>query len=456
MRWIALAALTFAGLNVFAKPCGVFNRAGETLSRDGDQAMYVYFRNGWQNMVVNPAFKGNAKDFALCMALPSIPEFRMEKAEFFKELREFTSQNAVPSPGSGTKRGGGEQNAPQPEVVVVKTEVSGAYKAVTLKATAVKALTDWLDENQYRYNEAAAAVFEEYVKKNWFFVAVKVIREDTAKEFDGRLRPMGLRFPTSEPVIWTRFTTLNPGGLTINLYVVTDSPMFIGEIPTTFQNSWPNSRWNGKGSADYPVTRIFTSELRREALARYSHMTRVLDEDVWSDLGTEKRLEKVKQAEADPARFAEQTRPRYERLWLTRFMGHAPAESLANELNFVPEKATTKEAAARLITVLKRNSSDRTGKRKAIDALRASTVQVDPSSLITELKTEDAPILGAVAETIGALNLKSAVPALIDAMEKTDDFFARAAIRDALVSITGQRFKLTESGQYREWWERNK
>jgi hypothetical protein len=267
---------------------------------------------------------------------------------------------------------------------------------------------------------------------------------------------MSLRFKADEPVIWTRFSALNPGGMTMNLYLVTDSPMFIGEIPTTFQNGFPNTRWNGRKSADYPVTRVFTGELDRSKLAKYPNIARILDEDVWSDAKDDERHEMMKLNETDPERFARQTAPRYRGLWMTRFMGHAPQESLSKELNFVPEKASSKQAAARLATVLRRNASLAEGKRKAIECLRASEAHIDFAALTSELSGPDADIRRAFAEALGALARKSTAPALIDAMEREEDFFARAALRDALAVISGERHKLTEAGKYRQWWEKNR
>jgi len=461
MKWISLATLgllSAAAMDGLAQPCSMFNRRAETLSRDGDQAMYAYFRKGWQSIVVYPAFKGDAKDFALCMMLPSVPEFRMEKAELFNELRQHTAERSERGFNSAqSAKGGPRGNDPEPEVVVVKTEVSGAYKSVTLKATAVKALTDWLDENQYQYGPAALAAFEEYSKVGWFFVAVKIIREDQAKGFDGRLRPMGMRFETPEPVIWTRLTALNPNGMTMNLYLITDSPMFIGEFPSTWQNSLPvMGRWQGKGNADFPVTRVFTGQVSRPEILKHKHLIRVLDEDVWMDAGPEKRDEMKRLREVSEERFAELTSPLYKGLWLTRFMGYAPSETLANKIHFTAEKAWDKLSAATQMSVLKRNASNAAGRRKALDAIRASAEHADVAAISAELGGSDDGVRRAVAEALGFLSAKAAVPALIDAMEKEEDFFARAAMRDALTAITGESHRMTEAAKYREWWNRNK
>jgi hypothetical protein len=458
MRWLAFAAILALGaasLDVFGEACTTFHRINATLLREGDQAMYVYYRNGWESIALYPGFRGDVKDFGLCMALPSIPDFRMEKPELFAELRQFTAEKA--------NRGGQESAGPdekegghRPEIEIVKVQVSGNYKAVTLKAKAVKALTDWLDENQYQYGQEAIAVFEEYVKKDWFFVAVKIIREDDAKDFDGRLRPMGLRFKAAEPVIWTRFSALNPGGMTMNLYVVADSPIFIGEIPTTYETSRTPGGWNGRGSANYPVTRVFTARLKRAELLPHPNLSRVLDEDVWLDADPKRSQEVMKIRDRAPERFDELTAPRYEGLWMTRFMGHAPQESLAKEINFVPETAWDESGAQRLLNVLKRTSSDAAGRRKSVRCLKSSAKHAPIPSMVSELTSPEAGIRRAIAEALGAIAPKSAVPSLVDAMEKEEDFFARAAMRDALAATTGERFKLTEASKYREWWEKNK
>jgi hypothetical protein len=458
MKWMALAALALLAVpakTLLGEACATFYRANDTLRREGDQAMYVFYRNGWQSIVLQAAFRGDVKDFAVCMALPSVPEFQMEKAEFFSEFREYTALNF-------RKEGGAESAGPdgddkgESEVKVVKVQVSGAYKAVTLKATAAKALCEWLDENGYHYDRNAVGVFEEYAQKGWFFVTVKVIREDEAKEFDGRLRPMALRFKTAEPVIWTRFSALNPGGMTMNLYVVADSPFFVGEFPSTYTTRLPAQRWDGRGSASYPVTRVFSSSIQRANVARFPNLSRVIDQDVWLPEPQETRDAMAKLLKEDPAEYARKTAPRYEGLWITRFMGHASQEMLSRQIHFVPEKAWDRTAALGLSDTLKRMCHDADAREKIIECLKSSAAHVEADRLTGELSSPETGLRRAFAEAIGALKLKPCVPALIDAMDKEENYFSKTAMRDALAAITGQRHKITEAAKYREWWEKNR
>jgi HEAT repeat protein len=133
---------------------------------------------------------------------------------------------------------------------------------------------------------------------------------------------------------------------------------------------------------------------------------------------------------------------------------------LAKEIHFAPEKAWDKRGAAKLVRVLARNFHDKVGKEKALACIRESREYVETETVAEALKdylaSAEIGLRRGAAETLGELGGKPAVPSLIEAMDKEDDFFVRTAMRDALTKITGERYKLTEAQKYREWWGKNK
>ena len=59
-------------------------------------------------------------------------------------------------------------------VTVIREEIVGMFQAAILQATSADDLTQWLNDNDYKFDPADAKVLGDYVAKNWFFVAMKL------------------------------------------------------------------------------------------------------------------------------------------------------------------------------------------------------------------------------------------------------------------------------------------
>lgn len=94
--------------------------------------------------------------------------------------------------GSG---GDGSAGGAPPEVL---DQVQlGPVQATTLAADDATGLTEWLDENGYEIRDEIAAGLEEYVAKDWYFVALKLTSE---APIDGMLDPVVFTFDSDELV----------------------------------------------------------------------------------------------------------------------------------------------------------------------------------------------------------------------------------------------------------------
>ena len=114
------------------------------------------------------------------------------------------------------------------------------------------ALKKWLTDNEYQYPDGMEEVTEEYIAERWCFVAVKTKvgrkagaepqagqRElDTGKSegsvFDGAVQGMGFRFPSDRLVVPMRLSAFNEGELRNIVYLVTDAPKRIRNIPEEY------------------------------------------------------------------------------------------------------------------------------------------------------------------------------------------------------------------------------
>ncbi len=140
-------------------------------------------------------FEGDAHDFGILVPVPAEPRLATVGANVFNEA-SFLTQPITRQSSSGcgcneeTQFNDGPffnrvafDDAASVEsgsggVTVVYEQFVGMYQAVVLQATDAGDLTDWLNDNNYHFNPDDSGILQDYVTRNWFFVAMKL---DTAK-----------------------------------------------------------------------------------------------------------------------------------------------------------------------------------------------------------------------------------------------------------------------------------
>ena len=162
-----------------------------------------------------------------------------------KMLRRFSAPAAAAQDGAEAPM----EVLKKEEVRVIKKEAVGMYEVAVLAAGSAKALKKWMDQNGFKYPNGMDKVTEEYITDNWCFVAVKTkvaekdgvnpkpgqrgvdSKMEKGSSFDGFVQAMGFRFKTDELVVPMRLSTFNAGELRNVVYVLTDSPQKINNIP---------------------------------------------------------------------------------------------------------------------------------------------------------------------------------------------------------------------------------
>lgn len=114
-------------------------------------------------------------------------------------------------------------------VDLLNAETVGIYDVKVIKGENAGAVTQWLSDNGFGFNEKDSRVFEQYVKKGWCFVAAK-IRGDadpnsTETVSEGLAAPLILRFAAKEAVYPMALTGTTQSDTTILLYVFSDHKM---------------------------------------------------------------------------------------------------------------------------------------------------------------------------------------------------------------------------------------
>ena len=267
---IALVAMCGSSLN--ADPCGmvppIYTGNIAPIARIGLQQTYVFYKDGIESIVIRPRFQGNVDNFGMLIPFPTAPELRKVPDGIFEHLDNAIDPPEVvvdlrrwgPANGGGGFGGGGAPGAmafrssaiAKDEVQVLKEEAVGMYEVAVLAAGSADALKKWLEEHKFQYPEGMDDVTEEYVKSRWCFVAVKTkvgqkggadpvagqrkinTQLPDGSVFDGHVQGMGFRFPSDRLVVPMRLSAFNEGDLRNVVYLMTDGPRRIRNIPEEY------------------------------------------------------------------------------------------------------------------------------------------------------------------------------------------------------------------------------
>jgi hypothetical protein len=262
-------ALALAASHAEADPCGfvppvvIQGSIAANITRTGDQLTFVFFKDGIEDIVINPAFKGRISEFGMLVPFPSPPALRKVADDIFQQVA-----NAVDPPKVRVDirlrlmAQGAAEGIPAREtswardelayhsVRVLKEEAVGMYQAATLEAGSAEALKKWMTENGYVYPKGMDESVSAYVRMQWCFVAIKA-RVGTVKEagpkpgittadnplppdaeFSGALHATGFRFKTDRCVVPMRLGTYNDGRLFNRVFYLSDAPSQIKQLPT--------------------------------------------------------------------------------------------------------------------------------------------------------------------------------------------------------------------------------
>jgi HEAT repeat protein len=144
----------------------------------------------------------------------------------------------------------------QGSVRVIEQKTVGAYEVAVLAATDAGSLQRWLEQNQFSYPKDNAAVIEEYVRKGWYFVALRIQIEagDSfklsapgttkaapvkrsaasvhAKLAQGELHPLQISFDTPRCIFPLKISAVNGHPSEISIYVLSHEPLLEKSIFT--------------------------------------------------------------------------------------------------------------------------------------------------------------------------------------------------------------------------------
>ena len=296
----------------------------------GMQKAYIYHANGVERIVLQPSYRGAAKDFGLFFAVPEIPVLDKADPALFHELMALTA----PPPTLPTI-----ETAVTADVVdswegvsVVKEELVGMYEVMVLQASSAASFTDWLAGHGYQWPAGMDAVFQHYVDKGWFFLAMKVRPDSPAASghFMGPIQPVSVRFTQDEIVMPMRMTSLTPGGVDFAYFLITDHKVKARNIEAKAM------LWNERLRPETVV----------EQGLQNPHLAALLAEDLLLTRQDDLALT-LQAAGVSATDLATVRRFMGSRLWISRFQGHFDLEDLGDDFVWdpIPGTATTVEGA---------------------------------------------------------------------------------------------------------------
>lgn len=219
MRGLAclVAVATLLPTMTLADGCYVVVHArGErstTLSSDGQRALLVW-QDGKETLHLQSNYEGPAADFAWVIPVPARPAVSRSSWELFTQVEEATRPRVhfavVSYHGglcgcSGGEASTEEQGTADAAVAVLETLSIAEFHVDIVHARDGGGFVDWLRGKSYRVDEKAAPVLQQYVDKEFYFVAVRIREGAMAPAGDGKamvsggLTPLSVSFETDKP-----------------------------------------------------------------------------------------------------------------------------------------------------------------------------------------------------------------------------------------------------------------
>jgi hypothetical protein len=190
---------------------------------ESDQKAAIVYKDGVEDLFISVTVKGNSEQFAWLVPTPSKPEVSEGPDNLFSELSEYAVQKdtflekyiswflgyrgsiATTDSISSNSIGMKLTESDAPKVEVVEEKQVGAYDIAVLEADNATVLEEWLNDNGYSATFSKDRVVNDYIKKGWYFTAMKVNQDfqTTAVEdgiSTGTIAPINFRFETDKMV----------------------------------------------------------------------------------------------------------------------------------------------------------------------------------------------------------------------------------------------------------------
>ncbi len=201
------------------------------------QKAIILYDEGVEDLVLQVKYKGKASDFAWIVPVPSKPKVKAVGGDIFAEISLYTQLRRRWDVFLH-RRGIDE------EVEVIERKKISVYDVAVLNAKNSQALLIWLNDNGFSIPDKAKQIINNYIKKKWTFVALR-IHPDEEKLWvekslnEGTLVPLKFTFSSKEIVYPLKISSLNKGETEVLLYVFYNDavvhPDFLADSPMALE-----------------------------------------------------------------------------------------------------------------------------------------------------------------------------------------------------------------------------
>ena len=240
MHKISLLALMLGGLKLLHGVCHadgafVFTWDKQIDINEPTQKAIILYDQGREDLVLQVKYEGPAKEFGWLVPVPSLPEVKKGSMDCFYELSQLTQERSAHLRAGGWERSGGRGRQEDDGVKVIKVKTVGAYDVAVLSARTGGKLTQWLDANGFKFPRDKQDVLDDYIKKNWYFIAAKIDPKhdgfSTSNQLaSGELAPLVISFDSEKCVYPLRISSVNGKPSEISLYVLSQEPLMSSVI----------------------------------------------------------------------------------------------------------------------------------------------------------------------------------------------------------------------------------
>lgn len=238
MSLVTLVVLVGALSAAPASACG----CGAWVPRSGDaqvsrERALIRWDGTTEDIVMGVTVRENSREAAWIVPVPHRATVRLGNPNVFSSLRDLTRPKVINKVRFGREQYGAAPAAgEQSPVLVLERQALGPYDVTNLTATDSGALARWLGHNGYRMPVGLPAVLRPYVRKGWYYVAVKLRPGQGSNTLSGDLNPLRVTFKSNRIVYPMRATSLAHGSVGLLLYVLAkhrvNTPALMTELVT--------------------------------------------------------------------------------------------------------------------------------------------------------------------------------------------------------------------------------
>jgi HEAT repeat protein len=213
------------------------------------QKAIIVYDAGREDLTLQVKYDGPMDEFGWLIPVPNLPTVEIGSMKCFYELSQYTQRYEQTNHMGMAMTAVDAPKHDEPPVKVIEIKTVGAYEIAVLSPHDSGSLEKWLADNQYFFPTNKAGVLDSYVRRQWYFVAVKInlaqsffSKMFTASDLaSGELNPLQISFASDRCVFPLKISSVNDRPSAVQVYVLSPEPlvektMFEQKLPFIYSN----------------------------------------------------------------------------------------------------------------------------------------------------------------------------------------------------------------------------